>query len=222
MADRVVIFGAGGLGSELLQTIKDAKAAGRDIDCVGFVVDPAFPAPAAVQGIPVSTALAPFAGDPSVSFIVAIGDPAARRRIAAAIESAAGPRFATIVHPGSWVGDTVTMGPGTLVLGLSSITTNIRIGRHVAIGPQVAVANGCVLDDYCTLAPRVALAGHVHLEEGCEVGIGAVVLPRRKVGRWSVIGGGAVVVRPVSPETKVAGVPAREIGARPDDGERGC
>jgi len=37
-------------------------------------------------------------------------------------------------------------------------------------------------------------------------------IPQRTVGEWSVVGAGAVVTKDVRPYSKVAGVPAKEIG----------
>ena len=63
----------------------------------------------------------------------------------------------------------------------------------------------------------VTLAGGVHIEEGCEVGSGATVIPRQHIGRWSIVGAGAVIISPVEANTTVVGVPARRTSARPHD-----
>lgn len=46
------------------------------------------------------------------------------------------------------------------------------------------------------------------------LGAGVVVLKGVTIGDSAVIGAGAVVTRDVPPNAKVAGVPARQIGAR--------
>ena len=47
------------------------------------------------------------------------------------------------------------------------------------------------------------------MEEGALVGIGAIVLPRVRIGAWSTVGAGAVVTADVPPAVTVMGVPAR-------------
>ena len=75
------------------------------------------------------------------------------------MEAAAGPgRFARVVHPRAWIGGTVAIGEGSMVLGLASATADVRLGRHVLVNPGTSIAHDCVLEDFATLAPAVALA----------------------------------------------------------------
>jgi acetyltransferase-like isoleucine patch superfamily enzyme len=56
----------------------------------------------------------------------------------------------------------------------------------------------------------------VTIEDDCDIGMGAIILPGRRIGRGSIVGAGAVVTHDVEPYTVVAGVPARSIGERPE------
>lgn len=211
---RVVIFGAGGLGREVLETVRALAAVGHDIVCVGFAIDPGFAVPEAIGGLPVRCGLEAYLGQPDLHFVIALGEPAARRRAALTVSGAVGSRFANVIHPAATIGAIGSIGAGTMVLGPASITTEVTIGSHVLINPMASVAHDCVLADFATLSPAVALAGGVLVGEGAELGTGAVVLPRQKIGRWSRIGAGAVVTRPVTANTTVVGVPARPIAKR--------
>ncbi len=211
----VAIFGAGALGREVLLALRDLRSAGQDVTCVAFVVDPAIEAPESVHGIRVYRGLSRFTGQTDIDFVVALGDPARRRRAAAAIEQVMGARFATVVHPKAWVGSPVVIGRGSMVMGQASITTDIRIGDHVLIHAQASIPHDCDIEDFSTIAPAVTLGGAVRLREGCDLGMAACVLPRLEVGRWSKVGAGAVVTRPVAPNTTVVGVPARQTAERP-------
>ena len=55
------------------------------------------------------------------------------------------------------------------------------------------------------------IAGEVTLGEGVFAGIGAVVIPGLSIGRWSVIGAGAVVIRDAAEGAKLVGVPAKAV-----------
>jgi acetyltransferase-like isoleucine patch superfamily enzyme len=53
------------------------------------------------------------------------------------------------------------------------------------------------------------LGGDVEVGAEAHVGMGAVVLERRRIGRRAVVGAGAVVTRDVRDGMVVVGVPAR-------------
>lgn len=214
MTERVVIYGAGGLGREILQALREMSACGRAVDCIAFIVDDAFAAPDVVNGVPVYRDFHELAQDESVRFVVAIGDPIGRARVVRALEKAIGQRFTTIIHPRAVTGTTVTIGTGTMIMGLSSVTTECRIGRHVLVNPGCTIAHDADVADFATLSPGVNLAGRVRLGEGCMLGIGVSIAPDVSVGSWSIVGAGACVIRSVAANTVAAGVPAQMIATR--------
>lgn len=212
---RLIVFGAGGLGREVLQILRDIAADGLAAECVAFAVDPGYAGGPPVQGMPVrDDALAMLRADPSLAVVVALGDPARRASTVGWLAAQAGPRFATLRHPAAWIGATVTIGEGSIIFGQVSMTTDVSVGRHVLVNPGCSLAHDVVLEDFATLAPAVALAGGVHVEMGAELGTGARVIPRRRIGRGAVLGAGAVAIRDVPAGTTFVGVPARAMRAR--------
>jgi acetyltransferase-like isoleucine patch superfamily enzyme len=57
----------------------------------------------------------------------------------------------------------------------------------------------------------VHLGGEVDIGEGALVGIGSSILPRFRIGTWSVIGGGSLVNHDVPDFVTAFGVPAKVI-----------
>jgi sugar O-acyltransferase (sialic acid O-acetyltransferase NeuD family) len=211
---KVLIFGAGGLGREVLNVFRASAAAGRDMICHGFIVDSEFTTAPTLHDMPVYGDLSILGRDQDIRVVVAVGDPSRRRAAAEKIENMVGPRFASAIHPVATIGREVRIDTGVMVLGPASITTDVSIGRHVVINPLVTISHDCGLADYVTLAPGVAIAGGVEVAEGAELGTGAKVIPRLTVGAWSVVGAGATVIRSVAANSTVAGVPARQISVR--------
>lgn len=206
---RVLIFGAGGLGREVLQILRDIAAAGQPAEAAGFAVDPAHRSAATLRGLPVwDDAAAVLRADATLSVVVALGDPALR---AATVARLQGARFATLRHPAAWLGESVTLGEGSIIFGHASATADVAIGRHVLVNPGCTLAHDVVLEDFATLAPAVALAGGVRVGAGADLGTGARVIPRRRVGEGAVVGAGAVVIRDVPARVTVVGVPARVL-----------
>ena len=92
----------------------------------------------------------------------------------------------------------------------------IRIGKSVGIGPHVKILTTAHAEegiDKPILHSRIE-EGPVGIEDDCDVGIGAIILPGVTIGRGSQIGAGAVVTHDVAPYSVVAGVPAKLLRKR--------
>jgi sugar O-acyltransferase (sialic acid O-acetyltransferase NeuD family) len=205
---RLYVFGAGGHGRE---TAWLAENAWRDVPEIVFLVDDQRYASRPVDGHPVR-----LLGDeefgPDSRFVVAVGDPAARRRVAGVFESR-GASAATIVHPGVERSARVAIGAGAVVFPGSVLTTNVTIGRHAHLNAACTVSHDSRVGDFSSLSPGVHVAGNVHIGEGVFVGVGASIINGSAdaplvIGDDAVIAAGACVIRSVDPGSLVAGVPA--------------
>jgi len=67
-----------------------------------------------------------------------------------------------------------------------------------------------ILDEYVTIGHR-AVVHSAHVERGCLIGIGAIVLDGVRVGAGSIIGAGAVVTKDVPPRSLVVGIPGKVV-----------
>jgi acetyltransferase-like isoleucine patch superfamily enzyme len=93
----------------------------------------------------------------------------------------------------------------------------IDIGARVGIGPAVRIItsfHGEAGRNVPILSSPVEL-GPVVIEDHCDLGVGAIVLPGVRIGKGAQIGAGAVVVEDVPPYSIAVGVPARVIRERP-------
>ena len=77
------------------------------------------------------------------------------------------------------------------------------------------VAHDCIIEDNIVIANQVMLAGHVHVEEGANIGGGTGVHHFATIGTCSFVGGLARVRKDVPPFMIVDGDPteARELPA---------
>lgn len=92
----------------------------------------------------------------------------------------------------------------------------LRIGKAVGIGPKVIILTSQheALDRDLPVYLTPLKLGEVVLEDGCDIGAGAIILPGVKIGEGSIIGAGSVVTRDIPPYEVWAGVPARKIRER--------
>lgn len=214
MQRRIVIFGAGGFGREVLQIIRDINQIKPTWLFEGFLVEKGYESRGMIQDCPVLEDMHWLVERPDVQVVIAIGSSAARQRIALSIRAICGNPFATLIHPRAWVGDHVVFGVGSVVCAGSLITTDVVVGEHVHVNIGSTIGHDAILKDYVTLNPGVNISGNVTVEEGAEIGTGSIVIPKSTVGEWSVIGAGATVTKPIPANATAVGSPAKVIKER--------
>lgn len=97
-----------------------------------------------------------------------------------------------VVYHGVTVASGVFIGPGV-------VTTNNRTPRSITLDGRLTTA-----DDWHVSPTRLA--------EGCSIGAGGVLVAGCDVGRYAMVGAGAVVAREVPDHALVVGNPARLLG----------
>jgi len=92
----------------------------------------------------------------------------------------------------------------------------IRLGRHAGLGPFVKILSHQHVEENVDKPLSVSRQEfkQVVIEEACEVGMGSIILPGVTIGRYSIVGAGAVVTKNVEPYSVVMGVPARVVRKR--------
>jgi acetyltransferase-like isoleucine patch superfamily enzyme len=111
-----------------------------------------------------------------------------------------------IIGEGSWIGQQCFLHSGG----------GLRIGRNVGIGPGVKIITSHHSGEELAkpiLHGQIKFA-EVVIEDNCDVGAGAIILPGVKIGRGAQVGAGAVVTRDVPPNAVVAGVPSKLLRMR--------
>ncbi len=152
-------------------------------------------------------------------FAVAIADSRAREIIALRCE-ARGATAMSLRAANATVYDFNDVGAGAILCAHSTVTSNVRIGKHFHANLYSYVEHDCVIGDWVTFAPRVGCNGNVHIGDHAYIGAGATILPGvpggrpLTIGEGAIVGMGAVVIRDVAPHTTVVGNPARVIRRR--------
>jgi sugar O-acyltransferase (sialic acid O-acetyltransferase NeuD family) len=204
---RIAIVGAGGHGRVALDCLR--VQSGDNLDLAFF--DDRWQEICEADGVPVLGPVDALASAPKWDRVfVAVGDNAARRRIAEDLVSR-GRHLICIVHPRATVSLRATVGEGTIAVAGSVVNAGARVGRCAILNTLSSVGHDCVVEDYAQIAPGVNLGGGAVIESGAFLGIGAKVAPLVRVGAWSVVGAGSIVLGDLPPRSFCYGTPARVV-----------
>ncbi len=109
-----------------------------------------------------------------------------------------------------------------------NISNNVKIGNGVKIQNNVSVYEGVELEDYVFLGPSCVFTNdltprakypkgtvnykHTLVRTGASIGANATIVCGNTIGKWALIGAGAVVTSDVPDYALILGVPAKQSG----------
>ncbi|WP_432535515.1 NeuD/PglB/VioB family sugar acetyltransferase [Kineococcus arenarius] len=204
--ERILVIGAGGHAREVLDVVEALGPARVHVVAEGLPESDGV----SVYGYDVLGGLEALAAHAGWGYVVAIGDGAARSRLARAAE-AAGCLPLTLVHPSASVARRARLGPGSVLLHGARVTSDACLGEHVHVNLNATVAHDCSVGSFSTISPGAHLSGGVRTGQRAWVGSGAVVRERVALGDDVVVGAGAVVLGNVPDRTVVVGIPAHPL-----------
>ncbi|RYD93345.1 MAG: acetyltransferase [Sphingomonadales bacterium] len=203
---RIAIYGAGGLGRDLIGPI---RRKGEPFDELVFVDQ----TPGGdLCGIPILSLDDLREGD---HVVIAAGSGQDREAMERHILERKLIPY-SFFAPFSCVGVGNDIAPGALFCDYSLIGAAAKVGRQFQCNVYSYVSHDCVIGDYVTFAPKVSCNGNVHIEDYAYIGTGAVLRQGSRdkplvIGRGATVGMGAVVTRDVAPGVTVIGAPARPM-----------
>lgn len=122
---------------------------------------------------------------------------------------------------GSVIGDGCSFGQNCVV------GPNVRIGHGVKVQNNVSIYEGVEVEDDVFLGPSMVFTNVYNprafivrkneykktiLCKGCSIGANATIVCGIVIGRYAMVGSGAVVKHDIPPYALMVGVPARQIG----------
>jgi UDP-2-acetamido-3-amino-2,3-dideoxy-glucuronate N-acetyltransferase len=126
------------------------------------------------------------------------------------------------VCAGAEIGPECTLGQNVYV------ADGVKIGRGVKIQNNVSLYTGVVLEDYVFCGPSMVFTNvkvpraafpcpaaeyaGTRVGQGASIGANATVICGVTIGKWALVGAGAVVTRDVRDHARVMGVPAKAAG----------
>jgi len=204
----LIIVGAGGLGRELLQWVKDINKVHNMWRIIGFIDDN-------------PNALDNYECDYNVIgsikewnpgneyYACAIANPELKMKVVTLLKSK-GAKFANIIHPLARIGDFNKIGEGFVAYPNACVSVNVTIGDFVTLLSS-GIGHDAIIGDYSTISSYCDITGGVKIGKKVFIGSHVTIVPKRIIGDEAYIGAGSVVVSNVKEKTKVFGNPARRI-----------
>jgi maltose O-acetyltransferase len=97
-----------------------------------------------------------------------------------------------------------------------SLDAPVHLGTKVSLGPYVLIYTGThQIGPGSQRRMGKVISRPVTIEDGCWIGLSAVILPGVTVGRGSIVAAGTVVAEDVPPNSYVEGNPARIVRQLP-------
>lgn len=205
---KVVIYGAGGMGRELAENVADAAGSGAPWEVIGFLDDAPGRTGLRVLGWPVLGPGTWIAEHRDTQVMLGIGHPLLRRTIVQRVLDLGG-RWATFVHPSSIVFPSARLGDGTVVFAGAIVSSCASLAPYSYVNYQSVVSHDAVLGQYSCLMTHVVLAGSVKVGEGSFLGVGVSTRQNVGIGDWTIVGAGATVIHDIPSLCVATGTPAR-------------
>ncbi|WP_201979219.1 acetyltransferase [Hymenobacter rubidus] len=211
-APPLVIFGAGGLGREVLLLLQQLNETQPTWHVRGFYDDQA-PATPTVAGLPYLGTAADLNATPEpLAVAVAVGSSAGRAGVVARLNS---PQlsFPALVHPRVALAprQRIALGKGCIIQQGCLLTCDITLGRFVLLNLGCTIGHDADLGDFCSLMPHANVSGAARLATGVYLGTNATIIQGVRIGAHTIIGAGAVAVRDLPANVTAVGVPAKEL-----------
>lgn len=203
MSESVIVIGAGGHGKVIADII---ESSGNHVK--GFLDDNDDVQGKSVIGFPVLGKTADYVNYQDCEFVIAVGNPNVRQKIAEALDV----KWHTAVHPRAVISKhDVEIGEGTVIMANAVINPSAKVGKHCIINTGAIVEHDNVLEDFVHISPNAALAGTVAVGKATHIGAGAAVINNITIADNCIIGGGAAVIGDITESGTYVGVPARRV-----------
>lgn len=207
MSKKIIIVGAGGMGREVLQWIKDINKSAHTWDVLGFIDDNEH----ALDNIECDYSIIGKVSEWNVKadeyFAIAIADPKIKKHVVESLKTR-NASFATIIHPRARIGEFNRIGEGAVIYPDASLSVNIHIGDFITLLPS-AIGHDAVIGNYCSVMGKCSINGGAHIGDNVYLGCGCAVAPQKRIADDVYAASGSIIMTNIKKGRRVMGNPAR-------------
>ena len=211
-AKKVLILGGGGNASVIGYAMIDAFNKGnRELEFCGYINDR--DNVNEIEGYPVLGGLKdiPKLLRRDYYFINAIGKIGVQQERITLIESLKIPdnRFVTFIHPSAYVAPNVKLGCGCVIMPNVSISPGTCLGKCCRVMIGAVIGHNNIIGQYCFFAAASCTGAYISMGDGVFINLNATIREFIKIGNYSTVGMGAVLLNSIGENEIWVGNPAK-------------
>lgn len=149
-----------------------------------------------------------YIGDEEAEFIIAVGEPAARRLLYDRVKEA-GYQLATLVDETAVVSETSKISEGCIINAYAIVSSEVVIQENCMVMFQSIIGHHALIESHCIVCPKATVGGHSKVGRQTFLGLGSSMMQWVNIGNEAIIGLGSMVFRDVEDGATVVGNPAR-------------
>ena len=208
---KIVLFGAGGLGKEVANMIREINKWQPTYDLLGFIVEEKYFKPNTyVNDLPIIGDEQWLLRNKDVLCCCTIADVHQKARIQDYLNTQ-GIKFETIKDVTAYIAPYSNIGEGCIIYPYVMISSNVTIEQGVLLNSYVTIGHDVSIGKYTTVQPGTGISGNVKIGTKVSIGGHAFIVPRKKIGDEAVVAAGSIVFSNVKPHTTVLGNPAKRM-----------
>lgn len=208
----VVIIGAGEQASIAHQYLEDDTA----YRVVGFAVDDEFRVATSYRGLPLlaMSDLGEALNPKTTKVLVAISATQLnrdRRRLFDEVKTL-GYECISYVSSSAFVAPDAKIGSNVFIFESNVLQTGVTVGDNVVMWSGNHVGHQSQIESDSFVTSHVVISGYCTIGKGSYLGVNATLVDGVSIGRESVVGAGAVILKDTNPRSVWVGNPGRDTG----------
>lgn len=147
------------------------------------------------------------------AYFISIGESEPRKRLFEEV-TMLGLETINVIDRSAIVANSVSIGTGNFIGKMAVVNIGSSIGDNNMINSKALIEHHCTIKNHTRIATATTMNGDVIVEDGVYLGSMACCIGQQRLGEFSIIGAGAVVLGDIEPYCTAVGVPAKVIKRR--------
>ena len=124
-------------------------------------------------------------------------------------------KYVNVIHPNVIIPDDYcSLGRGIFMAANVQLSTEVKISDNCVFYGNSFIGHNTIIDKFVIVANHASIGARVEIGKGVHIGSNSTIREGVKIGDFSLIGMGSVVLNDIPRNSIAAGVPAKIIGSK--------